>query len=92
MTTTTVPTKVIKALPKGQITIPADFREALGIRPETLLSVSLTGGHLEIVPLVQGTASLRRYAEEDLQRFLEEDVLDEATAAKVRALLGSSGA
>ena len=78
--------KVIKALAKGQITIPTDFRKALGIEAETLLSVALVGDHLEVAPLRQGE-ELRRYTEEDLSRFLEEDKLDEETARKVRDLL-----
>lgn len=80
--------KVVKALAKGQITIPSDFREALGIDAETLLSVSLVGDHLEIAPLRQGDETLRRYTEEDIARFLEEDKLDQETARRVRDLLG----
>ena len=78
--------KVVKALAKGQVTIPSEFREALGIEAETLLSVSLVGDHLEIAPLRQGE-ELRRYTEEDLARFLEEDKLDQETARRVRDLL-----
>ncbi|MEX2430305.1 MAG: AbrB/MazE/SpoVT family DNA-binding domain-containing protein [Dehalococcoidia bacterium] len=79
--------KIVRALAKGQITIPNEFRETLGIGPETLLSITLVGGHLEIVPLREGEESFRRYTEEDISRFLEEDKLDEATAARVRDLL-----
>ena len=78
--------KVIKALAKGQITIPTEFREALGIDAETLLSISLVGDHLELVPLRPGE-ELRRYTDEDISRFLEEDKLDLETAQKVRDLL-----
>ncbi|MBI2918760.1 MAG: AbrB/MazE/SpoVT family DNA-binding domain-containing protein [Chloroflexi bacterium] len=87
MTQTRVRRKVAKALAKGQVTIPREFREALGIEAETLLSISLVGNHLEIAPLRQGEESLRRYTEEDISRFLEEDKLDEATAQRVRELL-----
>ncbi len=78
--------KVIKALAKGQITIPTEFREALGIDAETLLSISLVGDHLELVPLRPGE-DLRRYTDEDISRFLEEDKLDLETAQRVRDLL-----
>ena len=78
--------KVIKALAKGQITIPTEFREALGIEAETLLSVSLVGDHLELAPLRPGD-ELRRYAEDDIARFLEEDKLDQATADWVLELI-----
>jgi AbrB family looped-hinge helix DNA binding protein len=60
--------KVIKALAKGQVTIPREFREALGIDAETLLSVSVVGDHLEIAPLRSGDDVLRRYTEEDIAR------------------------
>ena len=79
--------KVIKALAKGQVTIPSEFREALGIDAETLLSISLVGDHLEIAPLRPGEEALRRYAEEDITHFVEEDKLDEETARRVRELL-----
>ena len=79
--------KVVKALPKGQVTIPSEFREALGIDAETLLSVSLVGDHLEITPLHPGEEELRRYTEEDIARFLKEDKLDQDTARRVRDLL-----
>jgi AbrB family looped-hinge helix DNA binding protein len=79
--------KVIKALAKGQVTIPSEFREALGIDAETLLSVSLVGDHLEISPLRPGEEVLRHYTEEDITRFLEEDKLDQETARRVRDLL-----
>ena len=78
--------KVIKALAKGQITIPSEFREALGINAESLLRISLVDDHLEVTPLRPGE-ELRRYAEEDVSRFLEEDKLDERTAQKVRGFL-----
>jgi AbrB family looped-hinge helix DNA binding protein len=79
--------KVIKALAKGQVTIPSEFREALGIDAETLLSVSLVGDHLEIAPLRPGEEVLRHYTEEDITRFLEEDKLDQETVRRVRDLL-----
>ena len=79
--------KVVKPLAKGQITIPAEFREALGIAADTLLSVSLVGDHLEVRLLPQGEDALRRYTQEELTRFIEEDKLDVQTAERVRELL-----
>ena len=79
--------KAVKALANGQVTIPSEFREALGIDAETLLSVSLVGDNLEVTPLRQADESLRRYTEEDISRFLEEDKLDEEAAQRVRELL-----
>ena len=44
-------TKIVRAWRSGQITIPADFREKLGIDSETLLQISLTAGELRIKPV-----------------------------------------
>lgn len=44
-------TKVVRALRGGQVTIPASFREELGLGPETLLEMSLERGELRIRPL-----------------------------------------
>ena len=80
--------RVMRALAKGQVTIPREFREALGIDAETLLNVSLVGDHLEIAP-IRPEEELRRYTEEEIDRFLEEDKLDQNTARRVRELLRS---
>lgn len=44
--------KIVKSLRGGQITIPIDLREKLGITDETLLQISLAGGELRIKPVV----------------------------------------
>ena len=52
MATTDTPlTKIVRPLRSGQITIPAEFREKLGIGPDTLLQVTLSQGELRIHPL-----------------------------------------
>ncbi len=79
--------KVVKALSKGQITIPREFRERLGIEVETLLNVSLVDDHLEIAPLRPAGQDIRRYSDEDIAGFLKEDRLDAATAKRIRKLL-----
>ena len=83
--------KVIKALAKGQVTIPREFREALEINPDTLLSITMVGDHLEIMPLRQGQETLRHYTQEEITRFLEEDKIDRKTADKVRKLIQHGG-
>lgn len=87
MVQTRTRSKVIKALAKGQVTIPSEFREMLGIDAQSLLVVSVVGDHLEIAPLNPGQEALRRYTEEDIARFLDEDKLDEATARRIREML-----
>jgi bifunctional DNA-binding transcriptional regulator/antitoxin component of YhaV-PrlF toxin-antitoxin module len=44
-------TKLVRSLRSGQITIPSDFREELGIDVDTLLQVSLIHGELRIKPV-----------------------------------------
>ena len=43
--------KIVRSLRSGQITIPADFREKLGIDADTLLQISLMQGELRIKPV-----------------------------------------
>lgn len=44
-------TKLVKSLRNGQVTIPADFREKLGIEADTLLQISIMHGELRIKPV-----------------------------------------
>ncbi len=44
-------TRVVRTLRSGQITIPAEFRKALGIEPDTLLQLTLGQGELRIKPV-----------------------------------------
>ena len=43
--------KLVKPLRHGQITIPKEFREALALGDEDLLSISLVDGKLEVEPV-----------------------------------------
>ena len=82
--------KLVRPLSKGQITLPVEFRRRLKIDTNTILNLTLKGDRIEIVPLrpVPQKQALREYTQEEIKRFLEEDRLDRATAAKVRRLLG----
>ena len=42
---------IVKTHAKGQIIIPKDIRDELGIKPGKQLSVKVVGDHLEIKPL-----------------------------------------
>jgi bifunctional DNA-binding transcriptional regulator/antitoxin component of YhaV-PrlF toxin-antitoxin module len=83
-------TKLVRPLSKGQITLPIEFRRRLKIDAETILSLTLKGGQIEIVPLrpMPREEALREYGQDEIERFLTEDRLDPATATKVRRLLG----
>lgn len=43
--------KLVKQLRHGQITIPKEFRDALGLTDADMLSISLAKGKLEIEPV-----------------------------------------
>jgi len=51
MTAGSQPTRVVKPIHGGQVTIPAKFRKALGIDSESLLELTLTHGEVRIRPV-----------------------------------------
>ncbi len=80
--------KIVRPLSKGQITIPAQFRERLGIDQDSLLNIILLEDRLEVVPVRIGEQeSLREYTDEEIKTFLQEDKIDPETAGKIRELL-----
>jgi AbrB family looped-hinge helix DNA binding protein len=82
-------TRIVRPQAKGQITIPADFRQRLGIDQGTFLQLTLRGTTIEISPmrLAQENAGLREFDRSELDAFLREDKVDRKTAARVRRLL-----
>ena len=80
--------KIVRPLPKGQITIPVAIRRALGITESSLLEVSLEGDRVVISKLDQPTSeSLRVYSDEEIAEFLDEDRITTDVADRVRELL-----
>jgi AbrB family looped-hinge helix DNA binding protein len=43
--------RLVKSYAKGQVTIPAEFRERLGIDENTILEMELKGSRIKITPL-----------------------------------------
>lgn len=97
-------TKIVKPLRSGQITIPADFREELGIKPDTLLQMSLLNGELRIKPVQiskgsQGSPWLKEayvaFADvrKEMEKYSEEEIneaIDKAVKAVRKAHAKSS--
>jgi AbrB family looped-hinge helix DNA binding protein len=83
-------TRLVKLYPRGQITIPAEFRQRLGIEENSILQMRLKDSSLDITPLrvADEDRLLREYDAGEIQAFLREDRIDRKTAAKVRKLLG----
>ena len=88
-------TRVVRSLRHGQITIPAEFRKALGIEADSLLQLTLAEGELRIKPVQvtstpQGSPWLKEayeaFAEvrQHLDAYSEEEInaaIDEAVKA-----------
>jgi len=82
--------KLVKQLRNGQITIPKQFREKLGLRDDDLLSVSIVGDKIEIEPVrVSARAGRPDWARElyelyaPVRKKLESKSEDEINAAIV---------
>jgi len=82
--------KIVRLLPKGQITLPIEFRRQLKLGEDALLRLTLTDAGLQVSPVREAPRDIggREYSAEQIARFLREDRIDRATAAKVRRLLG----
>lgn len=86
--------RYIKVLPRGQVTIPNDIRKALGIEEGGVLSLEVKGESIIMAPLrpsAKAGEALRSYTKAEIDRFLEEEKLDEETAKRVKKLLGIKG-
>ncbi len=81
--------RLVKPYAKGQVTIPVEFREKLGINENTILRMELKGSRIEITPLrvADEEQLLRDYDSRQIDAFLQEDKIDPETARKVRELL-----
>ncbi|MFB0534112.1 MAG: AbrB/MazE/SpoVT family DNA-binding domain-containing protein [Anaerolineae bacterium] len=85
--------QLVKPLAKGQITIPARFRQALGIDADTYLRITLEGRRLVLTPVRVVDADEtpgRDYTRSELEAFFAEDNLDAETVAKVKRFLGDN--
>lgn len=62
--------KIVKQLRHGQITIPKELRDALGLQADDLLSMTLKAGKIEVEPVkVAPKAGGSRWARELYQEF-----------------------
>lgn len=102
MTKTEEATRIVRSARNGRITIPADFRQALGIGDETALLVTLIDGELRLRPVEadvapKGSPWLRELYdyftpvrhEADEKGYTDEQInewIDEALAAYRREL------
>ena len=62
--------KIVRQLRHGQITIPKELREALGLQEEDLLAITLSEGRLELEPVrVTPRAAGSPWAKELYEQF-----------------------
>lgn len=93
-----VQTKMVRQLRNGQITIPAEFRRALGVEPDTVYQVTLAEDELWLKPVEvrersQGSPWLRELyeyfapvREEILAKGYSEEEVNADIEAAVRAV------
>lgn len=83
--------KIVWPLPKGQVTIPVEFRRFLGITGSTPLRVTLDPQRrrIELKPLIitEALEGVRDYTDDEIEEFLQSDRIAPETAAAVRRLL-----
>lgn len=87
-----ITTKLVKTLPRGQITLPARFREELGIKKDTYLRAYIQKEKIILEPVtldkkISFDKYIRSYTNEEIRGFLALDKLDVKTRKKAERLL-----
>ncbi len=68
---------IVRTHAKGQIVIPKDIRDMLGIKPGKTLSVKLVDDHVEIRPLPDDPVEFLTGIFEDYPSSMSTELLDE---------------
>lgn len=86
--------KIVKIQTKGMVTIPVEFREALGIDEQSVLQARIVNGGVLFVkmsyqPLSKksGQSASELYSDAQIRTWLQQDKLDARTAAKLKKIL-----
>lgn len=78
--------RVMQLPSRGQVTLPREFRQQLGLEEGDLIQMRLVEGGIEITPLAPEQPQ-RLYTEAEIGQFLEDDRIDEETAVAIRRML-----
>ncbi|MHB0877437.1 MAG: AbrB/MazE/SpoVT family DNA-binding domain-containing protein [Anaerolineae bacterium] len=78
--------RVVRLPSRGQVTLPREFRQQLGLEEGDLIQMRLVEGRIEITPLAPEQHQ-RLYTDAEISQFLEDDMIDEETAVAVRRML-----
>lgn len=79
--------KVVRTQSKGMVTIPAEYREKLGIDENSLMQVKLVSGGVLFTKLNYGVETGNLWLDKKIKTWLKEDKLDTKTAKKLQKLL-----
>lgn len=80
-------TKFVRTQSKGMVTIPIEFREKLGIDPNSLLEVRLIENGVMFVKLEMTPRKPELYSDHQIKEWVKIDQMDEKTVKKLRKLL-----
>lgn len=79
--------KVVKTQSKGMVTIPVEFREKLGIDPNSLLEVKMVEDGVLFVKLEVQPKEIEIYSDKQIAEWMKDDKIDPKTAKKLEKLL-----
>lgn len=80
-------TKVVRTQSKGMVTIPIEFREKLGIDPNSLLEVRLMDNGVMFVKLEMTSREPEIYSDQQIKQWVKTDQMDSKTVKKLKKLL-----
>jgi len=82
-----MPRQTLTVSSRGQITLPANLRKRLGIRPGGVLSAEEKGGELVLRPAV--VLEIESYSDAEIRRWDEEDRLSTGERDRILKRLGA---
>jgi AbrB family looped-hinge helix DNA binding protein len=83
-----MPRQTLTVSSRGQITLPANLRKRLGIRPGGVLSAEEKGGELVLRPAV--VLEMETYTDADVRRWDKEDRLSPGERDRILKRLGAA--
>jgi antitoxin PrlF len=83
-----MPRQTLTVSSRGQITLPANLRKRLGIRPGGVLSAEEKGGELVLRPAV--VLEMETYTDADIRRWDKEDRLSPGERDRILKRLGAA--
>ncbi|MFA5828957.1 MAG: AbrB/MazE/SpoVT family DNA-binding domain-containing protein [Candidatus Gracilibacteria bacterium] len=85
--------RIVRTQSKGMVTIPAEFRQKLGINENSLLEAKIVKKGILFLKINYNSLKIEKkqpgeiYSEKQIQEWLLRDKLDARTQAKVKKLL-----